>query len=81
MQVQAKHNVTVDLYQRIKHEAEVAFLHHWLDRIGFEVGAIPGATPQQVHEAAQALREAVARAKGYPSDPPGRLTAFRERGW
>lgn len=86
--------MSVDPYRKARHQAEVALFHHYLDRIaevtllrhyldwiGDEVGCQQGASPQQVLEAAQRLRGEVARLRGYPSDPPGSLTAFRERGW
>jgi hypothetical protein len=61
--------------------ARMDYLRLVLDQIADEVGVDRGASPDRVLEGAQRLREALARARGYPSTPHGLRPPLRERGW
>lgn len=60
---------------------QILYLSKMIEAIGDEVGAPEGASPKQVLEAAQRLREALARAKGHTDAQEIPRTAYRVRGW
>lgn len=63
------------------HQLRADYLLSILDRVGDEVGAPVQATPEQVLEAAQGLRDGLARARGYADIPGNPRPPLRERGW